>query len=161
MTISAHSISVPAPCPSFNRHNLALTDPNHQLITTIHQNHQLSGGLYHLLFTFVSSLNVLEELLESFDYFRRRYDFCFFTEASNPTVELVTDFNIRSHNKMSVIVGLVISFRSPWNMEKTRWVYVPKSNLAKSSSPSRGSSCIFTFFILSSRKVLMFCLRLS
>ena len=80
---------------------------NHQLLTTIHQNHQLSGGLYHLLFTLVSAPNITKELLEVRNHIRRGNNQCLFAEAANPAIELVADFHIGSHNEVSVIVRTI------------------------------------------------------
>ena len=66
-----------------------------------------SGGIYHLLFSFVSAGDVIQEMLEICDYIWRRYDFCHLAEAAEPTIELITDCNFSVHNKVTFSIRAV------------------------------------------------------
>ena len=71
---------------------------NHQLLSTIQKNHQLYSRYHRLSVNFVSSINIIKELLEIGNHIRRRYNLCHFAEAAEPTIELVTDCNFGIHN---------------------------------------------------------------
>ena len=63
--------------------------------------------MFHLLFTFVSVGNVLQEGFHSLDNLWRVDDFGFGVETANPCVKLLADFNMSRHNKMPTIVRAV------------------------------------------------------
>ena len=71
------------------------------------QKYQVSGGIYHLLFTFVSALNVIKEALEVIYHIGRRYNLCHLTEAAEPSIELVTDCDFCIHNEVPLTIGIV------------------------------------------------------
>ena len=83
---------------------------NHQLLSTIQKNHQLCSNYHHLLVIFVSSINIIKELMEIGYHIRWRYDLCHLSKSTKPTIKLVTDSNLCGYNKMTFIFRTIEHF---------------------------------------------------
>jgi len=83
---------------------------NHQLLSTIHQNHQLSGGFYHLSVNLVFPIDIVQKILEIGHHVWGRYNHSHLAKTTEPAIELVTDCNLCGDNEMLIIVRTIEHF---------------------------------------------------